>query len=133
MRLYFDENFSPSLIEGIRIIQDGRKSDDITVCSVEEEFSRGAKDEDWIPGIAAKHGVVLTQDTNLHRTRAQAQLCRASKIGVFFFKPPKKGWSYWQIVQLVIRWWPEICARSKETKKPFGFVIEHDGRKMKEL
>jgi hypothetical protein len=133
MRLYFDENFSPSLIQGLKVIQDGRKSDDIDVCSVEGEFGRGAKDEDWIPSVAGKHGIILTQDTNIHRTRAQWELCRTSKVGVFFFRPPKKGWSYWQIVQLLVRWWPELCARAKDTRKPFGFCIEFDGRKMKPL
>lgn len=32
MRIYFDENFSPSLVDGLRRIQDGRRADDITVC-----------------------------------------------------------------------------------------------------
>ena len=94
MRLYFDENFSPSLVAGMRALQDGRKGEGVTVCSVEDEFGRGSADEDWIPAIAGKHGVVITQDTNIHRTRAQWQLCHENKIGIFFFKPPKQGWNY---------------------------------------
>ena len=133
MRLYFDENFSPALISGLRTIQDGRKSDDILVCSVAEEFGRGAKDEDWIPAVAARHGVILTQDTNIHRTRAQWELCRSNKIGIVFFKPPKKGWGYWEIVQIVIRWWPELCQRAKQSKKPFGCYVEHESRRLKDL
>jgi hypothetical protein len=43
--------------------------------------------------VASKHGVVLTQDLNIHRTRAQWDLCRMNKIGVFFFKPPRAGWT----------------------------------------
>lgn len=46
MRIYFDENFSPALVEGLRRIQEGRRRDDIEVCSVKEEFGRGAQDED---------------------------------------------------------------------------------------
>src|SRR5687768_7752697 len=91
MRVYFDENFSPHFVSGIRTIQEGRKSDDIVVCSVAEEFGKGAKDEDWIPGVAARHGVILTQDTNIHRTKALWQLCCSNKIGIIFLKPPKKG------------------------------------------
>lgn len=74
MRIYFDENFSPSLVGGIREFQNGRKSEDIEVYSVEAEFGRGAPDEVWIPGIARRHGVAITQDLNIHRTRAQWEL-----------------------------------------------------------
>ncbi len=131
MRIYFDENFSPALVDGLRRIQEGRRSDDITVCSVSEEFTRGAPDETWIPGVASRHGVVVTQDINVNRTRAQWELCRVNKIGVFFVRPPKKGWSYWQIVQLIIRLWPKISELAHETTRPFGFYIEHDSTKIK--
>jgi hypothetical protein len=133
MRIYFDESFSPALIEGLRRIQEGRRSDDITVCSMIEEFGRGAPDETWIPGVASRHGVVITQDININRTRAQWELCRVNKIGVFFVRPPKKGWSYWQIVQLVIRLWPKISELARDTTRPFGFYIEHDSTKIKLL
>jgi hypothetical protein len=133
MRIYFDENFSPALIDGLRRIQEGRRSDDITVCSVIEEFKRGVPDETWIPGVASRHGVVITQDININRTRAQWELCRINKIGVFFVRPPKKGWSYWEIVQLIIRLWPHISELARETAKPFGFSIQHDSTKIKPI
>ncbi len=134
MRIYFDENFSPHLVEGIRQIQDGRKSEGVSVCSVKEEFGAGADDEVWIPSVASRHGVVITQDVNIHRTRAQWELCQANKIGVFFFKSPKKaGWSYWQIVQLVVRHWPEIKRLSEQSRRPFGYVVETHRNKLRRL
>src|SRR5690625_5941979 len=74
MRIYFDENFSPALISGLKRIQDGRRSEGIDVCSVKEEFGQGCRDEEWIPEIAKRHGVIITQDLNINRTRAQWQL-----------------------------------------------------------
>ncbi len=134
MRIYFDENFSPHLVEGIRQLQDGRKSEGGSVCSLKEEFGAGAADEVWIPSVASRHGVAITQDVNIHRTRAQWELCQANKIGVFFFKTPKKqGWSYWQIVQLVIRQWPEIKRLTEESRRPFGYVIEMHRNKIRRL
>jgi hypothetical protein len=94
MRIYFDENFSLSLVAGIQKLQDGRKSDGITVHSVIDEFGRGAPDEKWIPGIASQHGCMITQDLNINRVRAQWELCKQNKIGVFFFKTPRRGWDY---------------------------------------
>jgi hypothetical protein len=133
MRIYFDENFSPALIDGLKRIQEGKRSDDITVCSIIEEFGRGAPDEAWIPGVATRHGIVVTQDLNINRTRAQWELCRSNKIGVVFIRPPKKGWSYWQIVQLIVKFWPQICELSRTTARPFGLCLDHDGTKIKTL
>jgi hypothetical protein len=102
---------------------------------VEGEFGRGAADEVWIPGVASRHGVALTQDLNIHRVRAQWELCKANKIGIFFFKPPKKSkaWSYWEIAQLVIRHWPEIKSFAASHSRPFGFVVEFNKSKFSEL
>ena len=134
MRIYFDENFSPHLVEGLWRIQEGRKAEGVTVCSMIDEFGQGADDEEWIPGIARRHGVAITQDVNIHRTRAQWELCQANKIGVFFFKPPRKeGWSYWQIVQLVIRHWPEIKRLTEQSSRPFGYVVEMHRNKFQRL
>ena len=128
MRIYFDENFSPSLVAGIQKLQDGRKSDGITVHSVIDEFGRGAPDEKWIPGIASQHGCVITQDLNINRMRAQWDLCNQNKIGIFFLKPPKRGWDYWTIVNLVVTSWTRIQKIAKDPRRPFGCVIESTGK-----
>ncbi len=135
MKIYFDENFSPHLVKGMRAIQDGRRSEGVTVSSVEEEFGRGVADEDWIPEVASRHGIALTQDLNIHRLRAQWELCKENKIGVFFFKPPKKSksWSYWDIAQLVMRHWPEINRLAVNQHRPFGYVVELNRAKMTRL
>ena len=133
MRIYFDENFSPSLIEGMKALQNRRPSEDVLVCSIEEEFGRGAADEIWIPGIAKKHGVAFTQDLNINRTRAQWQLCEDNKIGVFFLKPPKQGWKYWQIVELVVKHWLNVVQLAKDEKRPFGYMIEVNKTKFNRL
>jgi hypothetical protein len=128
MRIYFDENFSPSLVAGIQKLQDGRKSDGITVHSVIAEFGKGAPDEKWIPGIASQHGCMVTQDLNINRVRAQWALCKQNKIGVFFFKPPKRGWDYWTIVDLVVTSWQRIQNIAKESTRPFAYVIGSTGK-----
>jgi hypothetical protein len=124
MRAYFDENFSPHLIKAFSALQEGRAREDIQVLSIALEFGKGCVDETWIPAIAQQHGVAITQDTNLYRTRAQLELCEANKIGIFFFKPPKAGWDYWDIVSLTLKWWPQIKDTAKNSRRPFGRVIQ---------
>lgn len=132
MRIYFDENFSPHLICGMKALQDHRASDGITVHSIKEDFGEGAADENWIPALAIRHGVAVSQDLNIHRTKAQWTLCQRHKVGLIFFKPPKRvGWSYWQIVQLVVRLWPELCDAARNGRPPWGKYV--DGLKPKLL
>lgn len=133
MRIYFDENYSPHLVEGMRAFQEGRKSEGVVVTSIRAEFGQATADEDWIPQVASRHGTAITQDLNIHRTRAQWELCMANKLGIFFIKPPKQGWGYWQIVQLIVRMWPEFMQVGRETTKPFGYVIEATRPKLKRL
>lgn len=133
MRIYFDENFSHRIASGMREFQEARRSEGVTVIWNPDEFEQGAADEDWIPMVASKHGVVLTQDLNIHRTRAQWELCRRNKIGVFFFKPPKAGWDHWMIVREVVNRWEEIKLLADSQRRPFGYVVEHRKTKMRPL
>lgn len=133
MRIYFDENFSHRIASGMSEFQKARPSENVSVIWCPVEFERGAADEEWIPQVASKHGVVLTQDLNIHRTRAQWDLCQQNKIGVFFFKPPRAGWDHWVIVREVVNRWEEIKRIASEQKRPFGFIVEPRGKKMSRL
>jgi hypothetical protein len=113
--------------------QKARPSENVSVIWCPDEFKRGAADEEWIPQVASKHGVVLTQDLNIHRTRAQWDLCQQNKIGVFFFKPPRAGWDHWVIVREVVNRWEEIKRIASEKKRPFGFIVEQRSKKMSRL
>jgi PIN like domain len=46
------------------------------VLSIKEVFGKGIKDEDWIPQVGKLHGVVITQDKNIHRTKPQRDLLK---------------------------------------------------------
>lgn len=133
MRIYFDENFSPHFVEGLSTIQSARRKDGIEVYSIVREFGRGTADEEWIPAVAQKHGVVVTQDLNINRLKAQWQLCRDNKVGLFFLKPPKKGWSYWDIVLYVVSLWPRITETAHRDQKPFGYILEYPKKKLTKL
>jgi PIN like domain len=125
MRLYFDENFAPQLVRGFHEFERGRPSEGIEVRHLTDEFARGTPDEEWLPGLASRHGCVLTQDLNISRTRLLWQLCEQNRIGIFFFRQPKKRkLDYWGWITKVFEVWPEIKGASKERSRPFAFVVE---------
>lgn len=68
--------------------------------------------------------MVVTQNLDIHRTRAQWALCQDNKVGFFFFKPPRAGWDYWLIVREVVNRWDASKDVAASTKRPFGRVIE---------
>ena len=124
MKIYFDENFSPHFIRGLALIQQGRLNEGIEIKSIKEEFGAGTADENWIPEIAQQHGVAITQDMNIHRLNHQWELCKRYKLGLIFVQPPKKrGWDYWKIAQLIVKYWTEIQSVVTRDDKPFGYTI----------
>lgn len=131
MRLYFDENFSHHLADGFKSFQLGRPAEGIEVLHLTEEFDRGTPDDIWLPGVAQRHGCVLTQDVNIHRSRILRQLCTDNKIGIFFFRPPKKlKFTYWEWVEKVLEMWTPIKDAAKSRPKPFAFYIEPSKSKL---
>ena len=124
MKIFFDENFSPHLARGFSAFQEGRRHEGIEVLHVVSVFGRGSPDEHWIPGVAQMHGVIITQDFNIHRTRQLADLCRQHKTGIFFFRPPKKiAYDYWQLIEWVLKVWGPIKTIATNTSLPFEYEI----------
>lgn len=121
IKIYIDENMSPHLADGLNILE--KPNDEgFEILSIEKVFGKGAKDNDWIPIVGNENGVVITQDLNIHRTRALKELYINSGIGVFFFAPPSKiGYKYWEMVEQIIYRWIEMKHHSKRDKKPFAY------------
>jgi hypothetical protein len=124
-KIYIDENFSPYLAEGFDVFQKHLNSNERTqfeVLSIKKEFGKGAKDEDWIPKVGKQGGIVITQDLHIHTTRHQNELYKKHNLGVFFFKPPSTGYTFWEMVEKLVKYWPEIKKKAAD-KRPFAFRI----------
>ena len=126
LNIYIDENFSHHLAEGLNIFQKHLNTNEklqIQVLSIKEVFGRGVKDEVWIPLVGNEKGIVITQDLRIQTTRHQNELYKKHGLGVFFFKPPSSGFSFWEMVEQVIKRWPEIKKKSSDDR-PFAFRIK---------
>lgn len=120
MKIFIDENLSPFIAKGINILEQ-QMGDGFEVLSIKDEFGKGSKDEDWIPEVGRQKGVVITQDKNIHRTKPQRDLFEKHGVGVFFISPPKRGYTYWQMVEILIEEWRDIKSKCS-TKRPFSFI-----------
>lgn len=123
MRIYFDENFSKYLAKGMSELQGGISGEPVDVLHIAESFGKGTKDEEWIPQVAKAHGIVITQDLHITRTRTLAKMCKHHKIGIFFVKQ-QKTFKYWDFVRLIVNKWGDIKEKTRTCDKPFAYVIK---------
>lgn len=126
VNVYIDENFAPQLAKGFSVFQEHlnlKESIKIKIQSVSEAFGRGARDEDWIPKAGESNSFVITQDINIYRKKHQNELFKKHNLGVFFFKPPSKGYSFWEMLEQLVKHWPEIKKKMETTKKPFAYTV----------
>lgn len=129
-KIYIDENFAHQLAQGLDIFQqhlNNKEKLQIQVLSIKKEFGQGALDEEWIPIAGEQKAVVITQDLRIQTTRHQNELYKKYGLGVFFFKPPSKGYSFWEMVEQVIKRWPEIKNKTKNNR-PFAFRCTSKGK-----
>lgn len=125
--IYLDENLSEYVADALNSLNKGYFRD-INVYSTKVKFGKGVADEEIIPAIGKAKGILITKDTNIHRTRMQYQLCEKYKLGVFFLKPSKGMDKHWEIVKMLIENWEEIVSTIKKEKLPFGYEIPTRGR-----
>lgn len=129
MIIYVDENMAPVLAKGFNFLQAPlnlqlKISDPIEIKSIKEVFGEGALDEDWIPLAGEEGACVLTQDYNINRIKHQRELCEKHGLGMFYFRPPSKsGFSYWDMVKLLVKHWEEIIKTASKKAKPFSCKI----------
>ncbi len=128
-KIYIDENFAQQLANGLDVFQkhlNQKERFKIKVLSIKEEFGQGALDEYWIPIAGQENAVVITQDLKIQTTRHQNELYKKYGLGVFFFKPPSNGFSFWEMVEQVIKRWPEIKNKTKKNR-PFAYRCKNRG------
>jgi len=124
-KIFIDENLPPQIARGLNILQQPQNAKDemkIEVISIKDHFGEGAKDEEWIPEIGKKHGIVITQDYRIQSLRHQRELYKQHGVGILFFSPPSKaGFAYWEMVKQVVNRWEEIKTIVRKNKPPFAY------------
>lgn len=123
MQIYIDENLPPQLAQGLNILEKPNKNE-CAVISIRDAFGKGTPDEEWLPKIGALQGVVITQDKNIYRNAHQREIYRSHGVGIFFFHPPSKnGYTYWEMVENIVKRWADIIQICKSEKRPFSYKI----------
>jgi len=132
MIVYLDENLPVQLARGFDILQKPENiklNQNIEVKSIVDSFGRGCLDEDWIPQAGETESCIITQDYNIRRIKHQKELCDKHNLGMIYLRPPSKtGFSYWKMIGVLHKNWPEICKIILSQKRPFAYEISARGK-----
>ncbi|MGK7392964.1 MAG: hypothetical protein ACNS62_00260 [Candidatus Cyclobacteriaceae bacterium M3_2C_046] len=129
MILYIDENLPKRFAEGLHTLQEPENyrlklKDPIEVKSLLTAFGEGVTDEIWIPAAGKQKACVLTQDFNIYNNKHQRELYKQFSLVMFFIRHPRKrNLLYWDILQLIVKHWPEMIKIMVGTSKPFAYSI----------
>lgn len=138
MVIIFDENYSPKLADGIRLLEQGNtKNKPIAevwhILALAESLNLKPKssssymDEEVIEIAGKKRGIIITQDNDFRRIKHLHQLYKDHKVGVIFFQTPKGKISYWDIVKVFVQNWNELKTIIQKEDTPFCFNVKSRG------
>ena len=116
VRLLFDANLPPGLVEALTNLGE-------PVEHVSQIFAPATPDETWIRYAGERDWCIVSRDVNITRKPHEAVALREFGVGAFFLLPGKRSPRLCQIIQTVIRHWPEIKRIARTERRPFQFQI----------
>lgn len=109
MKIKFDENISPKIVEAIRALE---KSSDLELGSVLADYGGGQPDPDWMFRFRDEGGIAMVSgDHNILQKKVNLVAYTESGLVSIW---PDTGWpklKLWGQAALIVRWWTVIRAR----------------------
>lgn len=120
MKFFVDNNLSTHLAAGMAAFQE-----DVT--HLREHYPENTGDEVWLQDIGSKGWILVTRDEAIRRKPAELDALRTHRVGAFFLGG--KNRSRCDLIQQLIRNWPQMKSLASKTKRPFAFRVPPAGTK----
>jgi hypothetical protein len=112
----FDAHLPPGLVDALNALGE-------PVEHVNKLFPPATADETWIRYAGERDLCIISRDMNITRRPHEQVALREASVGAFFLLPGKRSPRVCQIVQAVIRHWPELKRIARSERRPFQFQI----------
>lgn len=112
----FDAHIPPGLADALNALGE-------PVEHVNRVFPPGTADETWIRYAGDRDLCIVTRDRNITRRPHERIALHDAKVGAFFLLSGKRSPRVCQIVQTMIRHWPELKRLAGSEPRPFQFEI----------
>lgn len=136
MNFLFDAQMPLRLAKGLPLIdKDNLSKVTINIRHTDEVdgLGQGATDYEIIKKAYELDAVIVSEDDDFKRIKANKELVVKLKVGYVLYKPPKHGSRYWEKALGLIRSWENLKSKIKEIEKPFVLKIDKDGNIHREL
>lgn len=131
MLFIFDENYPPEFVKGLAILEQANHRTPVKseiVFAVDYMGRRGANDEDIIQKATQQNAVIITHDSDFKRIKHYKPLLIEHNVGYIYFKVPKGGYHYWDIVKSFIAKWEELKKSIQNDTIPFAYEVSKTGQ-----
>ncbi len=125
MLFIFDNQCSQRLANGLNILEEGNKLSphQCTVKHIKDLIPGNSTDEKVIETAGINKGIIITYDKDFRELKQHYPLYERHKVGVAFFRSPKKVLRYWDIVVSFINHWEKLKENIYNDKAPFAYEV----------
>jgi predicted nuclease of predicted toxin-antitoxin system len=135
MLFIFDNQCSPRLAEGLRILEEGNTLSSIpcTVTHIKDLIPANSSDALVIETAGKNDGVIITYDRDFKDIKNHGQLYAQYKVGVVYFRSYKNVLRYWDLVLSFVNHWEDLKSMVNSTTKPFIIEVTLKGLSIKQI
>ncbi|MGI8951953.1 MAG: DUF5615 family PIN-like protein [Chitinophagaceae bacterium] len=130
MIFLFDAQMPLRLARGLKIIDQENKNEKNIVVDIYHAnivLGEGATDTEVILKANQIGAIIISEDDDFKRIRANKVLIKKHNLGYVLYKPPAHGSRYWEKVVSLILAWENLKQKIKNTELPFIFKIDKNG------
>jgi len=120
MNFFFDTNLSEHLARGLQAFGEN-------VIHLKEIFPESTEDVVWLQYIGQNNLTLVTRDEHVRWNPFEILAIRRHKVGAFFLGG--KNLTRCRIIQQVVRNWPQIKIKTRNTIPPYIYRIPPSGTK----
>jgi predicted nuclease of predicted toxin-antitoxin system len=131
MHFLFDAQMPLRLAKGLPLIdKDNLKEIKIQISHADEldGLGQGATDYQVIQKAYELDAIIVSEDDDFKRIKANKELIIKLKVGYVLYKPPKHGSRYWEKALGIIQAWERLKEMINSIEKPFILKIDKDGK-----
>lgn len=88
-----------------------------------EIFAPATPDETWIRYAGERGWCVISRDVNITRNHHERAALQEAEVGAFFLLPGRRSPRLCQIIQTVVKHWPELKRVAADERRPFQYEI----------
>lgn len=124
MRFLVDNNIGPGVAKGMRCFGED-------VDHLRKHFREDAPDPEWLAEAGRRGWCVLTRDDRIRSRPNELAAVKQHAVGLFVLAG--KNRTRCEIIQQLIRNWPQIKEHARNHSRPFVFKVPPKGAKLVKL